>query len=96
MPIILKIATMDLSIKVLPRHLIILFATIILVWPINAWAYFDPGTGTLMIQALIGAIAMLGAGIGVYWKKIKNIFRGDGGKKAEATENSPDDSSSND
>ena len=39
-------------------------------FPINAYAYLDPGTGGLIIQALIASLV----GIGVFFKNIKNKF----------------------
>lgn len=42
--------------------------------PGTAYAYLDPGTGSLMIQALIGAIAGVSVAIGLYWGKIKAYF----------------------
>ena len=40
----------------------------------NAYAYIDPGTGSIMLQALIGGIAAAGAAISFYWSKIKSFF----------------------
>jgi len=37
----------------------------------NAYAYLDPGTGSLVIQLIIGALAGVGITIKVYWVKIK-------------------------
>ena len=46
------------------------FFTLIIFFPINAYAYLDPGTGGLIIQALIASLI----GIGVFFKNIKNKF----------------------
>ena len=46
------------------------FSTLIMFFPINAYAYLDPGTGGLIIQALIASLV----GIGVFFKNIKNKF----------------------
>ena len=40
----------------------------------NAYAYIDPGTGSIMLQALIGGIAAAGAAISFYWSRIKSFF----------------------
>lgn len=49
-------------------------------FPIQAFAYFDPGTGSMLIQIVIGAIAT----IAVFWRKIKTaIVSWFGRKKAE-------------
>ena len=40
----------------------------------NAFAYIDPGTGSVLLQALLGAIAAVGAYITLYWRKFKNFL----------------------
>ena len=40
----------------------------------NAFAYLDPGTGSIILQALVGAIAAGATYCSMYWKKIKNFF----------------------
>lgn len=39
-----------------------------------AFAYIDPGTGSIILQALLGAIAAIGATATLYLNKIKNFF----------------------
>jgi hypothetical protein len=46
------------------------FLTLIIFFPISAYAYLDPGTGGLIIQVLIASLV----GIGVFFKNIKNKF----------------------
>jgi len=41
---------------------------------INAYAYLDPGTGSLILQALLGVLAAIGAYITLYWRKLKNLI----------------------
>ena len=40
----------------------------------NAYAYIDPGTGTIIIQAIIGALAAGAVTIKIYWYKLKAFF----------------------
>ena len=40
----------------------------------NAYAYLDPGSGSLIIQMINGAAAGAGIAIKVYWVKIKEKF----------------------
>ena len=40
----------------------------------SAYAYIDPGTGTIILQALIGGIVAAGAAISLYWRKLKSFF----------------------
>jgi len=56
-----------------------------------ASGYIDPGTGSLIIQGVIGAIAAVGVTLKLYWHRLKLIFsRRD--EKAENNE-TPDSSS---
>ena len=43
--------------------------------PQPALAYIDPGTGSMLIQVTIGAIAAGLTLIKLYWKKIVGLFR---------------------
>ena len=40
----------------------------------EANAYLDPGTGSFILQAIIGFLAALSAGFLYYWTKVKNFF----------------------
>ena len=40
----------------------------------NAFAYIDPGTGSIVIQAMIGALVGVGITLKIYWYKIKEKF----------------------
>ena len=55
---------------------IYLFCNIISIFLIvtNAYAYLDPGTGSFILQAIIGFLAALSAGFLYYWTKVKNFF----------------------
>ena len=41
----------------------------------NAYAYIDPGTGGIILQAIIGAIAATSLTIKIYWQKIKDFLK---------------------
>jgi hypothetical protein len=36
--------------------------------------YLDPGTGSLLIQIIIGGALGVGLALSVFWKKIKRLF----------------------
>ena len=38
----------------------------------SSQAYLDPGTGGIILQAIIGFIAAIGAKTTIYWRKLKN------------------------
>ena len=54
----------------------------------KALAYLDPGTGSVILQAIIAAIATAGATIAFYWRKIKMLIKNFFEKKDK--NNSPD------
>jgi hypothetical protein len=50
---------------------------IFLIYALPAWAYLDPGTGSMIVQAIIGAIAGISVSACVFWKRLKSFFRRD-------------------
>ena len=40
----------------------------------NAFAYIDPGMGSMILQSLIGALVGVGIILKVYWTKIKFVI----------------------
>ena len=40
-----------------------------------AEAYLDPGTGSILLQSIVAAIAALAVGIRLYWTKLRSLFR---------------------
>lgn len=48
----------------------IIVAALILFAPGTAFAYFDAGTGSLIIQGLVGALAF----VTVFWEKVKAVI----------------------
>lgn len=42
----------------------------------DAYAYIDPGSGTLILQMLVGALVGVGIAMKVYWFKIKEKLFG--------------------
>ena len=39
-----------------------------------AYGYIDPGTGSLIIQGVLGAIAAIGVTMKIYWHKLVVLF----------------------
>ena len=39
-----------------------------------AYAYLDPGTGSMLVQGLIGGIAVVMSFLSIYWQKVKAFF----------------------
>ena len=58
-------------------------AMMILAYTPQAYAYLDPGTGSMILQGIIGAIAG-GLVVGrMYWEKIKTFFGSQSSSKSE-------------
>ncbi|MFK7730014.1 MAG: hypothetical protein AB8B48_00180 [Pseudomonadales bacterium] len=51
-----------------------LLAMLVLLQPATAFAYLDPGTGSMILQGLIAAIAVAGVTIRTYWYRIMQFF----------------------
>ena len=41
----------------------------------SAHAYIDPGTGSILLQGLIAAVAGAFVTMGMYWERVKAFFR---------------------
>jgi len=52
----------------------LLITAFIVLNPSFAYAYLDPGTGSIILQAIIGFIAAAAATMSVYWEKFKSII----------------------
>lgn len=52
-----------------------LFVTTVGLYSTPASAYLDPGTGSMLVQGLIGAIAAAAFTVKLYWHKVKALFR---------------------
>tara|TARA_B100000123_G_C25729090_1_gene428348 strand:+ start:819 stop:1025 length:207 start_codon:yes stop_codon:yes gene_type:complete len=57
------------------NKIITLFFIIYLSFINNAYAYLDPGTGSIILQAILGAIAAGLSYCAFYWNKVKNFFK---------------------
>jgi hypothetical protein len=57
----------------IPRHT---FSVIVLVlFTDSAFAYLDPGTGSMLIQVVLGGIAAVGVALKLFWHKIRIAMR---------------------
>ena len=55
------------------KILIISFVFIVFFYN-KAFAYLDPGTGSIILQALLGAVAAGATYCSIYWQKVKEFF----------------------
>ena len=52
------------------------FVAMLLSFPVSAFAYLDPTTGSMLISAIVGLFASLVLAIKTYWYRIKSFFKG--------------------
>ncbi len=59
------------------KHAITLWALFLFLIPRDAWAYLDPGTGSLILQAVVASLFAGLLTIRLYWRRLKAyIFYG--------------------
>jgi hypothetical protein len=51
-----------------------------------AYAYLDPGTGSMLLSAVIGVAAAVGLAVKMFWYRLIGLFRG---KRSGAVEGTP-------
>jgi len=59
-----------------------LAALLLIAFP--AEAYLDPGTGSMLLSALIGVVAALGLPLKMFWYRVVGLFRGTKGDTGPA------------
>ena len=47
----------------------------LLLLPVQALAYLDPSTGSMLISAIVGLFASLVLAVKTYWYRIKSFFK---------------------
>jgi len=55
-----------------------------------AFAYLDPGTGSMLLQVILGGVAAVGVALKLFWHKIRVAI---GLSKKQAAEPAPEDDS---
>jgi hypothetical protein len=53
---------------------ILSFLIAVLLLPMDAWAYLDPGAGSALLQGILGGIAAIGVVLKLYWHRILKFF----------------------
>ncbi len=71
-------------------------ALLLVMLAVPAWAYLDPGTGSMIISAIVGLFATIGLAVKTYWYKIKALMRKDGAETAVCDEAQMDSESTAD
>ena len=65
---------------------IIIIAVLLLLFVADTEAYLDPGTGSMLLQVILGGVAAVGVAIKLYWHKLRVAFGM--GKKPEPEDDS--------
>jgi hypothetical protein len=52
----------------------ILITVLLLLAFTDAFAYLDPGTGSMLLQVILGGVAAVGVAIKLYWHKLRAAF----------------------
>lgn len=52
-----------------------IFITVLLLLMVtDAFAYLDPGTGSMLLQVILGGVAAVAVAIKLYWHKLRAAF----------------------
>jgi hypothetical protein len=46
----------------------------LLIFTNQAEAYLDPGTGSMLLQVILGGVAAVGVAVKLYWHKLRVVF----------------------
>ena len=70
-----------------PSTLILALLGSALIYSTPAFAYLDPGTGSILLQGLIATVAGIIVAARLYWQRVKAFFSGimPGGNSDDAT-----------
>jgi len=52
-----------------PR-ILVLVGAILLAWDARVEAYLDPGSGSMLIQLLLGGVAGLAVAVNMFWRRL--------------------------
>ncbi|WP_454646508.1 hypothetical protein [Bradyrhizobium liaoningense] len=67
------------------------FAALFALEPTSAYAYLDPGTGSVLLQGVIAAVAGGLLAIRAYWHGIVGLFRKPRPASSKSHDRTPDD-----
>lgn len=76
----------------MPR--LIVLTVLVLLASSPAYAYLDPGTGSILVQGLLAALAAASATVAAFWSQIRGFFSRRRGPGAPADRGDRDSTSS--
>lgn len=69
--------------RYLGKFFIVSILLVVFVFESSAWAYLDPGTGSMVLQLLLGGIAGAVVILKLYWSRFVGLFRGSAREESE-------------
>lgn len=71
--------------------MLIVAAVLVLLMARPAYAYLDPGTGSMLVQGLLAGVALASAAVAAFWTRIVQLFKGRGqtNRSAEGDDQEP-------
>lgn len=57
------------------RTLALLVLLVICLWPQRVDAYLDPGSGSMLLQVLLGGVAAAAVAFRIFWVRLRSAFR---------------------
>ncbi len=74
-----------------PSRGVLLFLVVawVTIFPSEALAYLDPGTGSLVIQSVVAALAAAAFGLRLYWRRIRMWFKRPGTQSDSPSDGTP-------
>lgn len=63
----------------------IIITVLLLLFVTDSKAYLDPGTGSMLLQVILGGVAAVGVAIKLYWHKLR-VAIGSGRKEVSEDE----------
>ena len=76
-----------MEMKIKEIHCVVFSMTVLV--PSTAFAYLEPGTGSMIVQLLLGGLAGLVVVLKMYWERLRALFGVRRSNKPTETKDSP-------
>ena len=67
--------------------ILLIFCCLLMFSANTAYAYLDPATGSMIVQAVIAAVVAISVSIGIFWSRLRSFFSRLFGRKNNRKEN---------
>ena len=72
--LVIRLRALGRSVAMRTSEIVLLSILIVVSFTGNAYAYLDPGTGSLIVQGIIAAVGAILLAGRMYWARIKGLF----------------------